>query len=37
MILVETDKVIFLCPAARAHEVKELLAKFKEHDLEDYL
>ncbi len=37
MILVETDKVIFLCPADRAHEVKELLAKFKEQGLEDYL
>lgn len=37
MILVETAKVIFLCPASRAHEVKDLLAKLSEQGLEDYL
>lgn len=37
MILVETDKVIFLCAADRAQEVKRLLEIFKEKGLEEYL
>ncbi len=37
MILVETDKVIFLCPASRAHEVKDLLADLTGQDFGDYL
>ncbi len=37
LILVETEKVIFLCAADRAQEVKKLLEIFKEKGLEDYL
>ena len=37
MILVETDKVIFLCPAEQAQQIKELLKKVKDNNLEDYL
>ncbi|MCB9802773.1 hypothetical protein H6761_02005 [Candidatus Nomurabacteria bacterium] len=37
LILVETDKVIFLCHADRAQEVKKLLEIFKEKGLEEYL
>lgn len=37
LILVETEKVIFLCAADRAQEVKKLLEIFKEKGLEEYL
>lgn len=37
MILVETDKAIFLCPADRAQEVKKILAEMSSSDLEEYL
>ncbi|MCD4761233.1 mannose-1-phosphate guanylyltransferase [bacterium] len=37
MILVETEDTIFLCPADRAQEVKEVLKKIKGSDLEKYL
>ncbi len=37
MILVETDKIIFLCPAKKAQEVKRLLAKIKDKGWEEYL
>jgi len=37
MILVETEEVIFLCPADRAQDIKNLLVDFKDKDLEKYL
>ena len=37
MILVEANDVIFLCPADRAQEVKDLIAKMKGTDLDKYL
>ena len=37
MILVETEDVIFLCPADRAHEIKDLSAELKLKDLDKYL
>jgi len=37
MVLVETDDVIFLCPAERSQEVKDLLAKMKKENLDKYL
>jgi len=37
LILVETDKVIFLCPAQRSQEIKSILEKMKGTDLEKYL
>lgn len=37
MILVETDKVIFLCPASRAQEVKKLLTEINAKNLDEYL
>ena len=36
-VLVETDEVIFLCSADRAQDVKELLKKLSDRDLEKYL
>lgn len=37
MVLVETDDVIFLCPAERAQEVKKLLEEMKNNNLDKYL
>lgn len=37
MILVETDEVVFLCPASRAQDLKKLLTKMESNDLEKYL
>lgn len=37
LVLVETDEVILLCPAARSQEVKDILEKIKGTDLEKYL
>jgi mannose-1-phosphate guanylyltransferase len=36
-VLVETDEVIFLCAADRAQDVKDLLKKLSDSDLEKYL
>ncbi|MBU1202996.1 mannose-1-phosphate guanylyltransferase [Patescibacteria group bacterium] len=37
MVLVETEDVIFLCPADRAQDVKKLLEQIKNNGLEKYL
>ncbi|MBT6691436.1 mannose-1-phosphate guanylyltransferase [Candidatus Parcubacteria bacterium] len=37
MILVETEDVLFLCPADRVHEIKELSAEIKSNNLDKYL
>ncbi len=37
MILVETDEVIFLCPADRAQDIKTMLANMSGTDLKKYL
>lgn len=37
MILVETDDVIFLCPANRSQDVKQLLKKIEKENLDKYL
>jgi len=37
MILVETDEVIFLCPADRAQDIKAMLVDMSQSDLKKYL
>ncbi|OGY93714.1 MAG: hypothetical protein A2406_04070 [Candidatus Komeilibacteria bacterium RIFOXYC1_FULL_37_11] len=37
MVLVETEDVIFLCPAERAQDVKNLLVDIKKQNLDKYL
>ena len=37
MILVETEDVIFMCPADRVHEIKDLSAEIKSKNLDKYL
>jgi len=37
MVLVETDEVIFLCPAERSQDLKILLEKMKKEKLDKYL
>lgn len=37
MVLVETDKAIFLCPADRAQDVKKILSEMSDKGLDEYL
>lgn len=37
MVLVETDQVIFLCPADRAQDVKKILEEIQNNNLDKYL